>query len=492
MLVNTICNSNDDTDSETEVKKIQTSHKSQNNNEKTECGPGCTNDSNTTLDTRAENSNNTLQHPKEIALLQDAFTDALSYMNQSQTGLLQQLGNSFCKAIETSLHPVIDNLKQQLLAVQQLSENISKKDRKCDTPAGVKNLQDKVKHLQSVNSSLQKEKFETAVEISKLKSQLKTVKFQKESTHTKQETTIKSLTDDNENLREKICQQKSEYEKLMIDFKLLKDKCDTQFEENLSLKSQISNNFDCLNQREEPTANISATYHKTNAEYKENHLEPRKPTALLLGTSNINGIRPEKLSQYVDVTKVTAYTLDETRSKIETTETRPDVVLLHAFTNDIKTHTPEECIEKLEVITNIISSKWSNTKTIVSLTTPRMDEEIHRVNSEILDGLIKRKYLTSARNEVMISENTNLWQSDNHILKPDRYHLSDQGTSMLAANLKNKLHSSLGIKLPQRNPTRPKIQPQRRKVSQNYNFYGRNSYMGNGGNRGGRGYYQSY
>ena len=211
-----------------------------------------------------------------------------------------------------------------------------------------------------------------------------------------------------------------------------------------------------------------------------------------MGTSNINGIRPEKLSQYVDVTKVTAYTLDETRSKIETTETRPDVVLLHAFTNDIKTHTPEECIEKLEVITNIISSKWSNTKTIVSLTTPRMDEEIHRVNSEILDGLIKRKYLTSARNEVMISENTNLWQSDNHILKPDRYHLSDQGTSMLAANLKNKLHSSLGIKLPQRNPTRPKIQPQRRKVSQNYNFYGRNSYMGNGGNRGGSGYYQSY
>ena len=156
----------------------------------------------------------------------------------------------------------------------------------------------------------------------------------------------------------------------MIDFKLLKDKCDTQFEENLSLKSQISNNFDCLNQREEPTANISATYQKTNAEYKENHLEPRKPTALLLGTSNINGIRPEKLSQYVDVTKETEYTLDETRSKIETTETRPDVVLLHAFTNDIKTHTPEE---KHEVNTYVISSKWSNTKTIVSLTTQRMN-----------------------------------------------------------------------------------------------------------------------
>ena len=150
--------------------------------------------------------------------------------------------------------------------------------------------------------------------------------------------------------------------------------------------------------------------------------------------------------------------------------------------------TSRQCIEKLEVITNVISSKWSNTKNIVSLTTLRMDEEIHRVNSEILDGLIKRKYLTSVRNEMLISGNTNLWHSDNHIVKPDRYHLSDKVTSMLAANLNNILHSLLGIKPPQRNPTRPKTQSPWRKVSQNYNFSWRNSYMGNGGNRRGRGY----
>ena len=94
MLANTICNSYDDTDSETEVKK--------NSNvtqiSKQYRGLGYTNDSNTTLDTRAENINSTLQHPKDIALLQDAFTDALSYMNQSQTGLLQQLGKQFLQS----------------------------------------------------------------------------------------------------------------------------------------------------------------------------------------------------------------------------------------------------------------------------------------------------------------------------------------------------------------------------------------------------------
>jgi hypothetical protein len=71
-------------------------------------------------------------------------------------------------------------------------------------------------------------------------------------------------------------------------------------------------------------------------------------------------------------------------------------------------HTPEKCVEKLEKITNIISSKWNNTKTIVSLTTPRMVDEIHRINSEILDGLIKRNYISQPRKNVLISENTNL------------------------------------------------------------------------------------
>lgn len=399
-------------------------------------------------------------------------------MNKSQTGLLQQLGDSFCKAIETSLQPLIDSLKQQLLAVQQLNENISKKERKGDTQAEVKKLQEHVKQLQTVNTSLQTEKFETAIEISKLQSQLKTDRMKREFTHIKLETNIRSLTEDNEMLQEKLCQQKGEFEKLMTDYKLLTEKCDSQFEENLSLKSQLSSSFGIFSQKEAAPDDIIMTYKKPNEDLKKttSNQEPKKPTALLLGTSNISGIKPEKLSQYVDVTKDTAYTLDEATSKREMSET-----------NDIKAHTPEEKLEKLEKITNLISTKWNNTKTTVSLTTPKMDKEIYRINSEILDGLIKRKYLTNSRKEVLISENTNLWHSSNQILKPDRYHLSDQGTAMLAANLKNTLHSSLSIIQPQRNLPTPKIQ--RRRTNQQHNFYGRNVFSGNGGSRRGRGYY---
>lgn len=45
--------------------------------------------------------------------------------------------------------------------------------------------------------------------------------------------------------------------------------------------------------------------------------------------------------------------------------------------------------------------------------------------------------------------NTNLWRRSNQILKSNRYYSSDQGTSMLAAHLKNTLLSSFDINQPE-------------------------------------------
>jgi chromosome segregation ATPase len=232
---------------------------------------------------------------KDIALLQDAFTDALSCMSSSQSSLLQQLGNSLCKAIETSIHPVVDNLKQQLHAIQQLNENVKKKERQSDTQSEIRKLQDSVKQLQT-------EKFETAIQVSKLQAQVESEKMKKESIHSKMQSTLKSLEEDNENLRDKLRHQKSEYEKLMSDYKLLTAKCDSHFEENLSLKSQLSSSFGCFGQKEDAPSDVNATRKNASNAYKET---TRKPTALLIGTSNISGIKADKLSQYVEINKAT-------------------------------------------------------------------------------------------------------------------------------------------------------------------------------------------
>lgn len=206
---------------------------------------------------------------------------------------------------------------------------------------------------------------------------------------------------------------------MSCEFRLIKEKNDTQFNEILSLKSQLSNAF-FSNKGEDTSVSGVAT----------SNTESRKPSALLLGTSNLNGIKRDKLSTSVDISKSTAYTLEEAYFTIENYESKPDVVLLHALTNDIKDHSPEQCTEMLVEVVQLISSKWKNTKTIVSLTN---NSEMHCVNSEILDGLIKRKFL--AQENVIICDNANMWHSNipqNQLLKDDKFHLSDNGTSMLA------------------------------------------------------------
>lgn len=46
--------------------------------------------------------------------------------------------------------------------------------------------------------------------------------------------------------------------------------------------------------------------------------------------------KTQKISQYVNVNKDKAYSLNEATSKLEMSNTRPDVILLHTLATDIK------------------------------------------------------------------------------------------------------------------------------------------------------------
>ena len=185
-----------------------------------------------------------------------------------------------------------------------------------------------------------------------------------------------------------------------------------------------------------------------NIKNSERTVTKEKPTALLIGTSNTERIDEQKLSSSVNVAKVTAYTLDETHNVIDNTQVKPDVVIIHALTNDVNNLSPNECTDRIGVIVDNISTKWKDTKTVISLTTPRLDNRIHRLNSEILDGLIKMKYLNNK--DVYVSDNSNMQHGSvplsDLLNRKDNFHLSQKGVSMLASNMKNALHTVLGIK----------------------------------------------
>ena len=319
-----------------------------------------------------------------------------------------------------------------------------------------------IKQLQEENKSLQMDTFNSAIELSKVESQLQMEKHQQDMLKNKRQTYMNSLLSENEILREKLVRKTEECEHLSNEQKQLNEKLSVQFDDIITLKSQIKN-FVNANDRDETV--FREVYKHSSPPKKD------KPTALLIGTSNINYIKPDKLTQAVSVSKINAFTLDDTVHKVESSSGNPDVVILHSLTNDIKNFTPEQCVDKMDVVVNKISTKWENSKIIVSLTTPRSDKDIHAVNSKIVDGLVKKKFLN--RNNIFIYNMKHGNIPTNQLLRDDKFHLSPKGTSILATNLKNALHYVLNIK-PPGNTSYPKHRDADKNFHTPYNNKGNN------------------
>ena len=151
----------------------------------------------------------------------------------------------------------------------------------------------------------------------------------------------------------------------------------------------------------------------------------------------------------VTTTKKIAYTLDATLKVVQDSDSdlQPDVVILHSLTNDIKSISPANCVDKVGQVVDAIQEKWERAKCIISLTTPRMDDKTHRINCEILDGMIKQRYLDNR--DVYISDNSNMWHGSTpaaQLLDIDKFHLNEKGCAILASNIKSALHTVLGIR----------------------------------------------
>lgn len=111
------------------------------------------------------------------------------------------------------------------------------------------------------------------------------------------------------------------------------------------------------------------------------------PNVLLIGTSNIKGIKEDKLTPAATTTKIIKYTIDETIEYIQTCELCPDVVIFHSLTNDLTKMDPQACVDALAELIKIVKDKWINTTTIISLATPRLDNLGYHTNGQITNAL---------------------------------------------------------------------------------------------------------
>jgi uncharacterized protein YgfB (UPF0149 family) len=69
---------------------------------------------------------------------------------------------------------------------------------------------------------------------------------------------------------------------------------------------------------------------------------------------------------------------------------KPNAVILHVLTNDVKNFNPAECASHLELIVTKVKAKFSDAKVVVSLTTPRTDKVEWNDNCDIVCILVKQ------------------------------------------------------------------------------------------------------
>ena len=248
---------------------------------------------------------------------------------------------------------------------------------------------------------------------------------------------------------DRLNEKNTEIEKLNNSYRVLKQELGNLQEENLSLKSQLSDSYDDLNK-------LKYRMNSTGTAIDEGSISSvqstDKPIVYLIGTSNIQGIDETKLTHAAKVTKFTAYTLEETINCISRLVQEPNIIVLHVLTNDLKTKSPQLCANQLSDVVSSIFEKWCTVKIVVSLTTPRNDSILHNTNGQIINALVKQNL--SDRNVVLV-DHSNMCSGGNPIpdlLSNDHYHLSAKGVAQLASNIKRAIHSILGVPLPVRQP----------------------------------------
>ncbi|CAC5374404.1 unnamed protein product [Mytilus coruscus] len=210
-------------------------------------------------------------------------------------------------------------------------------------------------------------------------------------------------------------------------------------DETRSLKTQLP---DALDELRLTKAKVDDSKTKPNLTR-----ESVKPTVYLVGTSNIQGINEDKLTTAAQITKFTAYTLDDTRKCISKFNHPPDIMVLHVLTNDLKSKSPQDCVKELGDIILSMQQKWESMKIIVSLTTPRSDSLIYNTNGQIINALMKQSF--SEVNIMFVDHSNMAFGGDPtpEMLAEDKFHLSTKGIDQLASNIKRTIHSTLGVPL---------------------------------------------
>lgn len=362
-------------------------------------------------------------------------------INKALFEVLSRMEHSFTNALEKISTTQTNMFQSKMEALELLHEkNLKKHDEKFTQ------LLEKFDTLTTKYTEVNKENAEMKSQLGNLKYNIalekEVLKYEMESKHIKlqEQNNIKDETKMKLNCElEKLSKQMSEQTEKMKLLEVSHSNLQTTLEERereiLSLKMHESRD------------DSSPFQYVTGKESSR-----LKPQVTIFGTSNTADIDPQKMSSRYDVTKITAYTLEETEEALKHIDHSPDVILFHSMTNELKSSPPEVVVNKMADLVNLTVHNHPNAKIIISLPTPRADKPILNINAQITALMLKEKYRQESM--VFLCDNSNLSYKGEPILKhfnrSDGQHLSESGVKILASNMRDCIDNVL--KLPKRNP----------------------------------------
>ncbi|CAG2189362.1 unnamed protein product [Mytilus edulis] len=292
---------------------------------------------------------------KFMSQLETQFTHALDKVFSQQNDNISKMNDVITRHIETSN----DRFSQLLDKFDNATSSLIEREKQnSDLRAQLKD----VNYKNTLENEIQKAKIEHKYDLLKQKHELqaeKVLKLNEDTKHALSDISDKSLF----------------IKSLETQCATLKRQVEEKDGEILSLKLHESRDDSSGQPFQEVHGNKKKNRNVTEQKDFEENLKLNVPHVIIIGTSNIDNIDTKKLSSKFTAEKLTAYTLKETETTVSELEftTKPDAFVLHSVTNDIKTHSPQDCVDKMEDIIQVLKGKFASTKIIISLPTPRLD-----------------------------------------------------------------------------------------------------------------------
>lgn len=367
----------------------------------------------------------------------DASVKCDTALTKSDLARLENVIADAILKLENGSSENTDKILKTIMSQSTSQESLMNITKNSDT---IHTLEQKIHNLKEENKSLELQlKLEKGNSLLREEQQEKVIAHERElfrDSQLQQKKYIANLTQDQERYEKGSKKKNEEIDHLTECVTDLTSKLSKSNDEILQLKMNMSSLLD-------------VSQHPTTASHTD---DPRaRPSVLLIGTSNIEGITAEKLTHVANVQKEIKYTIQDTANYISTLSTPPTVIVLHSLTNDLKHKKPQQCIDDLFQLTSTICAKWHEIKIVISFTTPRCDSMNNSTNGQIINALLKQKF--AGVDGIYFAEHINMLQFGNpnkELLCEDGYHLNDKGITILAGNIKRAIHIALNVPLPPR------------------------------------------